>query len=137
AARHPAQLPAPDPDAPRLLERPRLPDPAALRHGNGRGHLSPGDDAPRARPRPLVRRLRPAEPPPDRRPLRREPEPARGLLPVSGHPQAQPARPAGALPGQPRRDRHRHARARHPLRRGRLGVADARRVGPRLGGLVR
>ena len=27
--------------------------------------------------------------------------------------------------------------ARHPLRRGRLGVADARRVGPRLGGLVR
>ena len=29
------------------------------------------------------------------------------------------------------------ARARHPLRRGRLGVADARRVGPRLGGLVR
>ena len=35
------------------------------------------------------------------------------------------------------RDRHRPAAARHPLRRGRLGEPDARRLGPRLGGLVR
>ena len=33
--------------------------------------------------------------------------------------------------------RHRPAGARPPLRRGRLGVAHARRLGPRLGGLVR
>ena len=32
--------------------------------------------------------------------------------------------------------RHRPAGARRPLRRGRLGVADARRLGPRLGGLA-
>ena len=32
--------------------------------------------------------------------------------------------------------RHRSARARHPLRRGRLGVAHARRLGPGLGGVV-
>ena len=31
----------------------------------------------------------------------------------------------------------RSAEARHPLRRGRLGIADARRLGARLGGLVR
>ena len=36
-----------------------------------------------------------------------------------------------------RRDRHRPAAARHPLRRGRLGEPDARRLGPRLGMLVR
>ena len=33
--------------------------------------------------------------------------------------------------------RHRRQRARHPLRRGRLGKPDARRLGPRLGSLVR
>ena len=33
------------------------------------------------------------------------------------------------------RDRARHRQARHPLRRGRLGAADRRRVGARLGGL--
>ena len=35
------------------------------------------------------------------------------------------------------RDRHRLRAARHPLRRGRLGEPDARRLGPRLGVLVR
>ena len=39
--------------------------------------------------------------------------------------------------GSPRRHRHRHGPPRHPLRRGRLGEPDARRLGPRLGGLVR
>jgi glycyl-tRNA synthetase alpha chain len=36
----------------------------------------------------VERRLCPAEPPPDRRPLWREPEPAAALLPVSGDPEA-------------------------------------------------
>ena len=48
---HAALLPAHDPDAPRLLERAGLPDPAALRHGDGRGHLPHRDDAARARAR--------------------------------------------------------------------------------------
>ena len=33
--------------------------------------------------------------------------------------------------------RHRHARPRHPVRGGQLGVADARRLGHRLAGAVR
>ena len=39
----------------------------------------------------LARRLCAAQPPPDRRPLRREPEPAAALLPVPGHHEASPA----------------------------------------------
>jgi glycyl-tRNA synthetase alpha chain len=38
----------------------------------------------------VERRVRAAQPPPDRRPLWREPEPAAALLPVSGDPEAQP-----------------------------------------------
>ena len=44
---------------------------------------------------------------PARRPLRREPEPAAALLPVPGDPEAEPAEPAGALPGLAGGDRHR------------------------------
>ena len=76
-------------------------------------------------------------PPPVGRSLRREPEPRRRVLPVPGRPQAVAAARPGSLPRLAARDRHRSVGARHPLRRGRLGVADARRVGPRLGGLVR
>jgi tetrameric-type glycyl-tRNA synthetase alpha subunit len=52
-------------------------------------------------------RLRPALPPPDRRPLWRESQPAAALLPVSGDPEAEPARSAGAVSRLARRDRHR------------------------------
>src|SRR3712207_1064958 len=99
-----AQLPAPDPDAARLLERAGLRHPPALRHGEGGGDLPPGDDAPLARARSLEGGLCPAEPPPHRRPLRREPQPPRPLLPVSGDPEAEPARPPATLSRQPRRD---------------------------------
>ena len=109
--------------------------PYDMRMGAGTFHTA--DHAARARARAVERRLRPALPPPDRRPLRREPQPAAALLPVSGDPEAEPARPAGALSRQPRRDRHRSAQARHPLRRGRLGKPDARRLGARLGSVVR
>ena len=64
----------------------------------GAGTFHPATTLARARPRALERGLRAALPPTDRRPLRREPEPAPALLPVPGHPQAVPARPAGALP---------------------------------------
>ena len=117
--------------------RPGLRHPAALRHGGRRRHLPPGDHAARARPAALVGRLRPAVAPPDRRPLRRQPEPLAALLPVPGHHQTLAARLPGHLPRLARRHRHRHGSARHPLRRGRLGEPDARRLGPRLGGLVR
>ena len=48
-----------------------------------------------------------------------------------------PRRPAGALSEIALGDRHRSEAARHPLRRGRLGKPDARRLGARLGMLVR
>ena len=48
-----------------------------------------------------------------------------------------PPRPAGPLSEIALRHRHRSDAARHPLRRGRLGIADARRLGARLGVLVR
>ena len=48
-----------------------------------------------------------------------------------------PREPAGTLSRIARRDRHRHGAARRALRRGRLGEPDARRLGPRLGMLVR
>ncbi len=48
-----------------------------------------------------------------------------------------PAGHPGALSEIARRDRHRFASARHPLRRGRLGEPDARGLGVGLGMLVR
>ena len=48
-----------------------------------------------------------------------------------------PRRPAGALSEIALRDRHRSEDPRHPLCRGRLGKPDARRLGARLGMLVR
>src|SRR3546814_3368705 len=65
-----------DPDPPRLLERSGLPHPAALRRRDGRRHLPSRHHLARARPRSLEGRLRPAEPPPHRRSLWREPQPS-------------------------------------------------------------
>ena len=103
----------------------------------GAGTFHPATTLRALGPAALGRRLRPALAPPDRRPLRRQPEPLAALLPVPGDHQTLAARPAGHLPRLARRHRHRHGPARHPLRRGRLGEPDARRLGPRLGGLVR
>ena len=88
-------------------------------------------------PEALVRRLCAALAPADGRPLRREPDAAAALLPVPGDPEAVADRHPRALSGLAGGDRHRHHPARHPLRRGRLGEPDARRLGPRLGSLVR
>jgi glycyl-tRNA synthetase alpha chain len=60
----------------------------ALRHGSRRRHQPHRDLPARDRPRALEGRLRAAEPPPEGRPLRREPEPAAALLPVPGRAQA-------------------------------------------------
>ena len=102
----------------------------------GAGTFHPATDAARARARTVAHRVRAAVAPADRRPLRREPEPPAALLPVPGHPQAEPRRRARPLLRLAARDRHRARRARRAPRRGRLGVADARRVGPGLGGLA-
>ena len=85
----------------------------------------------------LERRLRAAVAPAGRRPLRREPEPPVQAPPVPGDPQAGARRGAAAVSREPRGVRHQPAAARHPLRGGQLGVADARRLGHRLAGDVR
>ena len=73
---------------------------------------------------------------PEGRPLRREPEPAAALLPVPGRAQAGAGEHPRSLPRLARGARLRPDDQRRPLRRGRLGESDARRLGPRLGGLA-
>ena len=132
-----AQLPGLDPASARLLVAPGLRDPAAVRRGDGCRHVPPRHDVARPRAASLARRLCPAEPPADRWPIRREPQPAAALLPVPGDHEAQPGGRAGPPAGQLSRARPRPSAARLPLRRGRLGEPDARRLGPGLGGVVR
>ena len=64
----------------------------------GAGTFHPATTLRALGPAALVRGLRPALAPPDRRPLRRQPEPLAALLPVPGHHQTLAARPAGHLP---------------------------------------
>ena len=109
-----------------------------LRPRGRRRHHAPDHLPPRARARAVERGLRAALAPPRRRPLRREPEPPVPAPPVPGDPQARAARTCRSSTCESLRgDRHRPARARPALRRGRLGVAHARRLGPGLGGVVR
>ena len=84
----------------------------------------------------LERGLCAALAPAHRRPLRREPLPAAALLPVPGGDQALAAGHPRSVSRLPARARLRSAGARHALRRGQLGIADARRLGPGLGGLA-
>ena len=71
--------------------------PAALRRGDGRGHVPSGHHPARARPAAVAGGLCAALAPPDRRALRREPEPAAALLPVPGHPEADARRTCRTL----------------------------------------
>ena len=104
----------------------------------GAGTFHPATTLRALGPEALERGLRPALAPAQGRPLRREPQPAAALLPVPGDPEAVAARHPGPLSRQPAtRIGIDPDAARHPLRRGRLGEPDARRLGPRLGGLVR
>ena len=89
AAHAPGTLvPGAHPGAAALLGGLGLRHPAALRHGGGRRHLSPGDDLARARAEAVERRLCAAVAPAEGRPLRREPEPPAALLSVPGDPEA-------------------------------------------------
>ena len=103
----------------------------------GAGTMHPGDVSARPRTGALERRLRAAVAAAGRRPLRREPQPLVQAPPVPGHSQAGARRGAAAVSREPRSVRHQPAPARHPLRGGQLGVADARRLGHRLAGDVR
>ena len=130
-------VPGPDPQASALLGRPGLRHFAALRHGDGRRHLSPRHHLALARAEALACGLRAAVAAAEGRPLWREPEPAPALLPVPGDPEAVAAGHPGPLSRLAPRHRRRCQKSRHPLRRGRLGEPDARRLGSRLGSVVR
>src|SRR5476651_2786069 len=83
-SRQAAVLSGTDPDPAGLLGSPRLRDPAALRHGNGRGHLPHGHDLARAGTQALERSLCAALAPAEGWPLRRESQPDAALLPIPG-----------------------------------------------------
>ena len=85
----------------------------------------------------LARRLRAALAPPDRRPLRRQPLPPAALLPVPGGDQALAARDPRPVPRQPRA-RSGSTRCVHDVRfvEDNWESPDARRLGPRLGGVA-
>ena len=130
------ELPGRHPSPAELLGQARLRAAAALRHGGGCGHLPHRHVPARARPRALARGVRAALAASQGRPLRREPEPAAALLPVPGGAQALARQHPGPLPRLPAGAGHRPAQQRHPLRRGRLGIAHAGRLGPGLGGVA-
>ena len=104
-------VPGTDPGAAALLGGLRLRDPAALRHGSRRRHLSPRDHAARARSEALERGLCAAIAAAEGWPLWRKSQPAAALLPVSGDPEAVAAGPAGSLSQVAGSDRHRFTSA--------------------------
>ena len=131
-----AHLPANHLQTANLLGRPRLRPPATLRHGSRRGHIPPRHLPACARPRAVVCRLCAAQPPPQRRPLRRQPQPPATLLPVPGSPQTRARRYSRPLSRLPARIGHRPQSARHPLCGRRLGKPHPRRMGLGLGSLA-
>src|SRR5258708_36024164 len=80
--------------------------------------------------------LRAALAPADRRALRAESESAAALLPVSGRDEAESRQYPRFVYRIAQGTRRRSARARAALCRGQLGVADAWRIGSRLGSLA-
>src|SRR6478735_6677920 len=129
-------LPDPHPTPQRLLGGTGVRAHPAARPRSRRRHVPPGHVPACSRPRAVECRLRAALPASRRRPLRREPQPPAALLPVPGGDEAESAEHPGALPGFAGRAGHRPAGARPALRRGQLGIADARRLGPGLGSLA-
>src|SRR5262245_19371898 len=128
-----ALVPGPHSGPATLLGGLWLRHPAALRHGGRRGHLPPRHHLARARAAAVERRLCATIAASEGWTLWREPEPAAALLSVPGDPEAVAERHPGSLPSIAAGNRHRRCRARHSLRRGRLGVADARGLGAWLG----
>ena len=72
-------------------------------------------------PEALSRRLRAAQPPPRRRPLRRKSQSPLQAPAAAGDPEAVARRRDRSIPGQPGGHRHRPAQARHQVRRRQLG----------------
>ena len=132
----PAHLSGSDFCAAEILVRAGLHRLAALRHGDGRGHLPPGHFSARRRSGALERRLCAAFAPAHRRTLRQQSVPPAALLSVSGLHQTLAGRFPGAVLGLAAHAGLRSADARHPLRRGQLGIADLGRLGPGLGSVA-
>ena len=121
---------------PGVLGRARVCGHAAVPHRARGRHDEPGHVPALPWPGRMADRLRRARDQAHRRALRREPVPVSALLPVPGHPQAQPGgrpRPVLGLAGGAG---DRPAAPRPAARRGRLGAADPGRLGARLGGLA-
>ena len=112
-------------------------DPGALRRGSGRRNHVPRDVSEGAGAAALPCRLRAAQPPSRRWPLRRQPEPPLQALPVAGDPEAVARGHHGSVPPEPRGSRHRPPQARHQVRRGQLGIPYPGRLGHRLAGDAR
>src|SRR5204863_10013213 len=92
-----AEFSTTDPASQRILGPSGLRAAAALRHGNGRGHLSHRDLPAGDRSGALERRVRAAFAAPEGRALWREPESAAALLPVPGGAEAFARRHPGPL----------------------------------------
>src|SRR3989338_2725372 len=131
-----ANLSANHPDAANILGQAGLWAAATLRHGSRRGHVAHRDLPARARAGAMEGRLRAAVAPSQGWTLRREPEPPAALLPVSGGAEARAVRYPRLVSRLAGSARFRPQAERHPLRRGRLGEPDARRMGARLGGMA-
>ena len=132
------ELSRPDPRPAAILGRARLRRRAALQHRGRRRHASTrrpscACSVPSRGTSAYVEPSRAAR----RRPLRREPEPAAAHYPVPGDPQAGAGRRPGALPRVAGRDSASTSRA-HDVRfvEDDWESPDARRLGPRLGGLA-
>src|SRR5688572_26644617 len=131
-----ADLPGPDPCAAAVLGPAGLRAAAALRHGDGCGDVPHGHVPAGRRPGAVERRVRSALASPDRWALRREPVSRAAVLPVPGGDQAIATEFHRPLPGISRGGGYRHARSRRAPRRRQLGIADARCMGPWLGGVA-
>src|SRR5690606_3038935 len=114
-------LPAAHPEAQRLLGRAGLRAGAAARPGSRRRHVPPGHLPALARPGAVERSLRAALPPPNRRPLRPEPQPPAALLPVPGGDEALARQHRRVVPRLAQGTGHRSAGARPAAGRGQLG----------------
>ena len=133
----PSDLSRSDPETLRVLGLQGLSHSAGPRPRGGGRHFASRNAAARTRHDAVERGLCAAVPPSRRRPLRPESEPPLQTSPDAGDPQAVARRRAADVSREPRGLRHQPAAARHPLRGGQLGIADAGRLGHRLAGAAR
>jgi len=106
-------LPRNNPKIKTLLVRPRRHHHRALRHRSRRRHHGPRNIPPSPRPQALPSSLRPTQPPPRRRPLRRQSKPSLQTPATPSNPKTLPSRRPGSIPREPGSHRHRPEKTRH------------------------